>query len=383
MNLHCFAPSLLPMVLETQSDSLRPKCDGLLISIYFYSAIGKLDFDFLHTVGQQMLAVALRFAGSDISQLSNTAKIACVASFPILELAIAIGARNIANACNRCMAGYCAAFRTFAVPRAVRPQSPLGVLVWNIQVAGQVFCLFLLPKFQSERRTEVVAKEQIVAPEPNAVDRGLQQPSSYRSSQYAGALVILCALLLPLTERLGVWDHGPAGHFMRLTAVRSMSKSQRSRFQTANLSWGQLVEPPSEDSISVWSRVPIDAWSLSTLTHLSTPKLDFSWGSTQHLSQGYELQHSVRIILLGSSSRFTGARQQFSIETASATESLSKKFWLIFIHENINNALKNTSLEAKNCISERNGTRIQHSLHVSGCRATVNYVSEINRGVRN
>ncbi len=71
LDQHRFQPwayelALLCIVALTHSRNLDKRnavklMRWLLISIYLYSAIGKLDFEFLHTVGQQMLAVVMKF----------------------------------------------------------------------------------------------------------------------------------------------------------------------------------------------------------------------------------------------------------------------------------------------------------------------------------
>ena len=62
-----------------------------MISIYFYSAIGKLDFEFLHTVGQQMLGAMVTLLGQDPTLIPSWLRIVLVACFPLAELAIAAG----------------------------------------------------------------------------------------------------------------------------------------------------------------------------------------------------------------------------------------------------------------------------------------------------
>ena len=115
----------------------------LLISIYFYSAMGKLDFEFLHTVGQQMLGAIANLVGQETSNISASLKIALVAIFPVVELAIAVG---LAWATSRRLAGLFAIGLHLALIVILGPlglNHRLGVLIWNAQFVGLAYFLFV------------------------------------------------------------------------------------------------------------------------------------------------------------------------------------------------------------------------------------------------
>src|SRR5262249_47589530 len=63
----------------------------LIASFYFYSALTKLDYSFLHTLGQQFLASLAGACGLSVDGLSEQTRLSLALMFPLGELAIAIG----------------------------------------------------------------------------------------------------------------------------------------------------------------------------------------------------------------------------------------------------------------------------------------------------
>ncbi len=62
----------------------------LVVSIYLYSALGKLDAQFLHTVGPQLVDLGFSWFGIDTTKWSETARTGWSAVLPIGELAVAV-----------------------------------------------------------------------------------------------------------------------------------------------------------------------------------------------------------------------------------------------------------------------------------------------------
>ena len=278
----------------------------LLISIYFYSAVGKLDFEFLHTVGQQMLAVVVGGIGVDLNDLSPNVRLALVATFPCIELTIAIA---LAWPRTRRIAGWLAIGVHLGLIIILGPiglNHRLGVVVWNAQVAIQAYWLFV--------------SNQTAAPEKHSS----VWPSCLATSMIAAAIA------LPSTERLGLWDHWPswalyAPHSSRVyVEVAGHAVDEL----PADLRKLVRVSPANADEIAIWQTVPIDQWSLQTLDTPIYPQARFQLGVAERIATDMKAGFQMRVTVLGPASRFTGARRTTVCYGMSEMKTASKRFWV-------------------------------------------------------
>ncbi len=320
LDQHRFQPwayelALFAIVWATYRDDRRLQCmRWLLISIYAYSALGKLDFEFLHTVGQQMLSVVLSSVGVEASRLPDTVRLIIVATFPLAELAVAVGLalgtkwRRVQR-----ISGCIAILLHIGLIVVLGPfglNHRLGVLVWNAQVAIQAYWLF-------------VAKQR-AAPSPGS----LLWPLHWR--ERFGFGVIVAAMILPTTERSGFWDHWPswalyAPHSSRVkievtaAAVKKLPESLR-----------PLVAEPmlDENQIAVWRDVPIGVWSLATLDTPIYPQARFQLGVAERIAADVDSDFQLRVTVLGTASRWSGLRREESFTSRQQLLNASKRYWL-------------------------------------------------------
>ena len=116
----------------------------LTVSIYFYSALGKFDTEFLHTVGQQFWqGLAQLFGMSQPAGVPRAARsIMLIALLPTTELLLAAG---LAWPVTRRAAGVLAIAFHLGLMALLSPlglDHSAGVVFWNLQFAGQALCLF-------------------------------------------------------------------------------------------------------------------------------------------------------------------------------------------------------------------------------------------------
>ncbi len=161
----------------------------IAISIYIYSAISKFDYQFVHTVGDQMLATIFGIVGIDAEQMSDNLRNGIALSFPLTELAI-----GIALAFNRTrrIASYfgIAMHATLLVVLIVQVQLP-GVLIWNLFFIATLLLLF----------NNSCDQEHSV----DGLKENREPPLTFMAT-FAAAFV----LIFPLTQPLGICDHWPA-----------------------------------------------------------------------------------------------------------------------------------------------------------------------------
>ena len=289
-----------------------------MVSIYFYSAVGKLDFEFLHTVGQQMLGAMAKLVGQDSSAIPEPMRLALVTVFPLTELAIAAG---LAWTKTRRIAGSLAIVLHFTLIMILGPlglNHRPGVLIWNALFSVQAFYLF-------------------VVKQKTGHDNRIDAPQSVRSnsgrlnvvSQITCIAMIAMVIVLPCTERFGIWDHWPS---WALYAPHS----SRVRVEVAGPSVGKLpaelnaliAQPSSEGGeMLVWVIVPIDAWSLRSLDTPIYPQSRFQLGVAKTFANLVDSESEVRITILGTASRFTGKRPSQVLEGSTQIEKAGADYW--------------------------------------------------------
>jgi hypothetical protein len=278
----------------------------ILISIYFYSSFGKLDFEFLHTVGQQMLSALLGLLGLEATQLPASLRLMLATTFPLFELAIAGGllfprTRRIAGTLAIAMhLGLIATLGPLGLNH--RP----GVLVWNIQVAIQVYWLFVV-----KRELQPAAADAALSDNDSSTGEGLS-----KAFQVLTQLLLTLVLVLPLSERLGIWDHWAswalyAPHSSRIRVEIAPSAAHRLPPSLRNL---LREESDSEHELLLWTPVPIEMWSLQTLDCPIYPQARFQLGVAEFLAHTIGESAPLRATLLGTASRFTGQREQIVLE---------------------------------------------------------------------
>ena len=290
----------------------------LLVSIYFYSALGKLDFEFLHTVGQQMVGAMANLVGQDSSGISASLKLALVAIFPLIELAIAVG---LAWPTSRRVAGIFAIGLHLTLINILGPfglNHRLGVLIWNAQFVGLAYFLF-------------VAK-RVSVPESEISERQLGlKIEGWRNGylQTLCSVLIAFVILMPSTERFGIWDHWPswalyAPHSSRVVVEVAAPSVRRLPAELVAL----INRPtPEADEMPVWVSIPMDIWSLQSLDTPIYPQSRFQLGVARRVASDVGSESEIRVTVLSTANRFTGRRQSTILEGNSEIANAGGNYW--------------------------------------------------------
>jgi len=292
----------------------------LTVSVYFYSALGKLDFEFLHSVGLQMLGVLFRLLGQDARAVPSSLQIAMVAGFPCIELLVAMG---LAWKKGRRVAGLLAIGLHLTL---IVVLGPLGlghrpsVLIWNALFAVQAYYLFVVPC--------VALQDNCSAKQINAPNLGNWRTTP---TEWVCTAMITLVVVMPMTERVGLWDHWPswalyAPHSSRVQVEVSAGVVSRLPRELV-----ALMEKPNDeaDADLDWVKVPIDAWSLKTLAAPIYPQSRFQLGVARHIAKEVDAEFQVRAKILGTANRFTGLRQWKTLDTSlEIAEASIADYWL-------------------------------------------------------
>jgi len=289
----------------------------LVVSLYFYSAISKLDYSFLHTIGQQFLVTLASMIHIDIGKWPLTVKLALAAGFPTWELLVALG---LSFPKTRIAAVAGAIAMHLALLLILGPwglEHRLGVQMWNLYFIVQTVFLFGL--FGSPEKTSCKGNgtgelaEQGTKPAPE------KQP-------FFARLVVWSVVLLPLLEPLGWFDHWPA---WGLYASRT-SQVTLLVHRTATNRLPERVRRHLEDIGTKNESVELnlDDWALDAVHAPIYPQARVQLGIAESVILRWNLSHRFMVVMSGTASRFSGKRQRRILQDLSALRRQASTYWI-------------------------------------------------------
>jgi len=264
----------------------------LALSIYVYSSLGKFDFQFLSTVGQQFLGVTVGFVGVSTDTWPWSTRLALAATFPLIELLLVV---LLLAPKLRSLGVYAAVVMHSGLLLVLGPwglaHQP-GVLLWNLFFIVQAVLLF---SGSAARRVVDVDFEKTTH-------------STSTSRSWLATSTMLAVLLLPLLEPIGGFDHWPSWGLYSPRNSRAIVEIHRAGVSDLPEHMRRHLKQAHPDAR--WLTLDIDQWSLATLAVPIYPQDRFQLGVAASMATEYDLDRTIRVRLLGMSNRFTGERQE-------------------------------------------------------------------------
>ena len=277
----------------------------LTISVYVFSAVGKFDFQFLHTVGQDFLKAPLQWVGVDVSAWSAKTRLIAAASFPAFELCVAIA---LSWSRTRMLGVWMATVMHLGLIAVLSPMglghSP-GVIVWNAVMAMQAWWLFA---------GTVVEVED----EPNTKMR--------RVGSLSWAVVVI-ALVIPIFERAGYWDHWLAWALYSPHSSRVTLQIHESAIDQLPEEWQAAIT--ADDDSDRWHDFHLGQLSLAVRKVPSVPQARYQWALADRIIQQFGIENQVRGKVQSASDRWTGERDEQWWTRPDEFEKAGKQFWLV------------------------------------------------------
>ncbi|WP_145116023.1 hypothetical protein [Gimesia panareensis] len=294
-----------------------------VISIYLYSAFSKCDASFVQTLGRQLAEGLFSAVGISTAFWSPKTLGWIAATFPVGELLVAAG---LFFRRTRKPALVAAIGMHVCLMLAIGPwglNHYRGVLIWNIYFIIQDLLLFTANQTLDCPRT---AKTEAQISEESL------SPGRATVLERVPLLLVWLAILAPLLEPTGYFDHWPAWglYASRHDRVVLLVNEQARAQLPASLQ--PFVDPPQP--LSPWCRVRVERWSLAELGAPLYPQARFQLGVAigvgRLLQQLPETEASPRIKLLfeGAANRWTGKRNVSEYTGLKEIEALSDRFWL-------------------------------------------------------
>jgi hypothetical protein len=279
-------------------------------SIYFFSALSKLDRSFFDAGGGQIADGLIRcFALSN--RISDDGRLLLAGTVAVGELFIALGLcwrRTRRVTWPASIAMHLALVATLGPWGAA---SKPGVLLWNVYFALQNAILFGLAGEQG-------ANDSIVAPVP-------PRCRSVLLCRAVRAMAIF-AILFPLTEPFGICDVWPAWAVYATGPERLrvfVKATDRDRLAPSVRRY--LEEPRFEDDLCL---VRIDRWSLDACWAPLYPQNRFRLGVAMAITDESGRPDAVVVETESAANRLTGKRVSRRLEGRPAIVEELRSYWL-------------------------------------------------------
>jgi len=297
----------------------------LAVSVYAYSAAGKLDYQFLHTVGQQFLGAAGDWLGIAIETWQPSTRVRAALVFPLVEMGLGLAALFPATRrpAGWGLVGMHATLLWLLGPWGLEHQP--GVLVWNGFFVGQALLLFVGLGAGPQEKAAGAGRIAASLPAQGALgETASGAPAWWR---WAGLPVLMVAVLvLPLTERWGVWDHWPSWALYSPHSSRVEFAVHASQSEQLPATLRPFLKAAS--SAGGWRVLEIDRWSLATLGVPVYPQARFQIGVALAVVRQTDLGPAVRFQQRGPADRWTGRRAIEAAGGVSELQEAAERFWL-------------------------------------------------------
>lgn len=251
----------------------------LAASVYIYSAVGKLDYQFAYTVGQDLLAVVCRPIGGLPAAWEPSRRALAALGFPLLELLGGIGLlipRTRATAAVVIIAMHAGLIMILS-PWGLDHSD--GVLVWNAALIAQAWLLFWRRPTWRRRPASAAGPIQVI---------------------------LLAGLLAPLGERSGYWDHWPSWALYAPHTSRVEIEIQAAATDRLPPSLNRRLAPDSDGDR--WHRLDLAGWSLQQRRVPIYPQARYQLELARWISRQFDLGDQVRVRWRGTADRWTGQR---------------------------------------------------------------------------
>lgn len=143
----------------------------------------------------------------------------------------------------------------------------------------------------------------------------------------AAKLIVLAALVLPLLERSGFWDHWLS--WSLYSPHTSRVDVQLHRMALAALPKGAAEFLHPSDEQDDWYDLALDRWSLAQLAVPVYPQARFQLGAAQFLARSLPSPDAIRIKIRGVADRRTGQRSELWLIGRRQIDAQADRYWLL------------------------------------------------------
>jgi len=308
------------LMLACRRDLALSLMRWITISIYFYSAISKFDFQFVTTLGRDFLDTTVGLMGVETDGWPDAVVSGLVVLFPLFELLMAVGL--VFRRTRRwAMAGIVAMHGMLLLilgPLGLGHQP--GVLVWNMYLLGQV--VFLFGARDETWQTPDDLQNELLS--------SLKSKSNWRSKwlgdwRWLGTGTAMFVILFPLSVPWNGCDHWLAWEVYAPRTSRAQLEIGQADISRLPQQLQALCGPPNETTgfCSFW----LDRWSIDTLGAPIYPEDRFQFAVAASLLEREKVRQ-FRLHVGGLSDRWTGKRDWQTLNRTDEIERFRDQFFL-------------------------------------------------------
>ncbi|MEM8665985.1 MAG: hypothetical protein AAGG48_00610 [Planctomycetota bacterium] len=296
----------------------RRECQRCLIiiasSVYLFSALGKFDFQFLHTVGQDFLQTLAKPIGGLPDDWTLQTRTRCALIFPITECMIGLGLL-IPKTRHICAIAVMAMHATLlGVLGPWGLNHSLGVLGWNLLLFLQAYFLFFQSRSELDQWKQPQASKEVGS----------------RLANHFCAVLVAFVVIAPLTERRGYWDHWLS--WSLYSPHTSRVELQLHQTVLANLPDQLQRFTDSDPDGDGWHQLYLGDWSLDTRGVPVYPQARYQLGLSIRLLDALDQAKSedgIRGRIRSASDRWSGKRADTQLSgLQQLQETGNKRYWL-------------------------------------------------------
>lgn len=282
----------------------------IIVSIYAYSALGKFDSQFFHTVGDDLIRFCVNVLPMDASTIPPSYRYVLVAMLPFSELMVALflcfRRMQITGSC----AAICMHLTLIAIFGPWAKNHSLGLLIWNLMLVSQH--LYLISSWR--------ARQQLTGSQQNL-------PMIARD---LATIVRFClwtiAIAAPAFERTGYWDHWTSWSLYSPHTSRARIEIHQSALNT--LSASQRSALLIDDDGDQWQEINLGEWSLLERGVPVYPQARYQLELAYCIAEQSNLTQEMRVKLQSVSDRKTGKREEQRLLNLEEISSARSQFWL-------------------------------------------------------
>ncbi len=277
----------------------------LTISIYFYSALSKVDFAFCVNHGPFLLDGFLH--SLHFADVPPSVSFVLSALMPLTELLTAI--LLCFPRTQRVGLYFSIAMHLFLMI-ALGPlghDHSAGVLIWNAFFIVQNWLLFAPPVKASLAET----------PSRKEAPRGQNK------IEIAGWVLLAFVLIAPLGEPFGFWDHWPSWAVYAARPEQAVVAIHEDDLPRVPEELRKYLQPST--LLEPWHPVRLDRWSLNATRAPIYPQSRFHVGVALALAERSELT-TLRVTIFSSPNRWTGQRERKDFIGLDAVQELAETY---------------------------------------------------------
>lgn len=292
----------------------------LAASVYVYSAAGKFDFQFQHTVGQDLISALASFMGGLPVNFDAKSATRLALFFPTVELLAGLG---LTLPKTRRLSVIVLTLMHVSLLILLGPWSldhSWGVLLWNLMLITQAYFVFWVryePDLPASSADVPVADRAVTATH-----------HSFESSIFAVCVkfLIVLAILCPLLERSGYWDHWTSWSLYSPHTSRAEIELHRSVM--GNLDPPIVAFLEEDEDGDGWHRLSLESWSLGRRFVPIYPQARYQLAIANQLCVSGGLDAQIRVKLKGVADRWTGTRSESRLMGKQQIQEACEDFWL-------------------------------------------------------